>query len=100
MHSGAPAPFESGCAAVSPQCKPAVIPRAKGDAPMIILTRINKVEHFFINEDRIETVEETPDTIISLESGHKYVVMESAQEVNDRIVAQKQRILNFRNPPL
>jgi flagellar protein FlbD len=48
---------------------------------MILVTRINKVEQFYVNEDKIEFIEETPDTIISLESGKKIVVMETAQQV-------------------
>ncbi len=29
---------------------------------MIKLTRLNKIEKFWVNEDRIEFIEETPDT--------------------------------------
>ena len=63
---------------------------------MIMLTRINKVEQFYLNEDLFEVMEETPDTVITMQSGHKYIVMESAEEVNRRIIEQKHRI--FRIP--
>lgn len=56
---------------------------------MILVTRINKVEQFFVNEEMIEFMEETPDTVISLISGKKIVVMETAQEVIDRIREEK-----------
>ena len=62
---------------------------------MILVTRINKVEQFYVNEDKIEFIEETPDTIISLESGKKIVVMESAQLVIERILEAKGRVRNF-----
>jgi flagellar protein FlbD len=38
---------------------------------MILVTRINKVTQFYLNEDLIEYIEETPDTIISLNTGKK-----------------------------
>ncbi|MGI5935662.1 MAG: flagellar FlbD family protein [Oscillospiraceae bacterium] len=48
---------------------------------MIKLTRINKQEQFWINEDLIEFMEETPDTIITLSSGRKIAVAETAEEI-------------------
>ena len=67
---------------------------------MILVTRINRVEQFYVNEDLIEFIEETPDTVISMESGKKLVVMESIPEVIDRICEQKRRIMQFRNPDI
>ncbi len=63
---------------------------------MILVTRINKTDQFYINEDLIEFIEETPDTVISLQSGKKLFVMETAEEVINRIVSHKQRVLNYR----
>ena len=57
---------------------------------MILVTRLNGVEQFFVNEDKIEFIEETPDTVISLESGKKIVVMESAADVIRRIIEFRQ----------
>ena len=65
---------------------------------MILVTRINKVEQFYVNEEMIEFIEETPDTIISLESGKKIVVMESAHEVIGRIHEEKAKVLRFKQP--
>jgi len=59
---------------------------------MILVTRINKVTQFYVNEDMIEFIEETPDTIISLNTGTKIAVMESAIEVIESIREEKIRI--------
>lgn len=58
---------------------------------MIRLTRINHAP-FVLNAELIEHVETTPDTVISLTNGQKYVVTESAEEVVDKVVAFKQRV--------
>jgi len=59
---------------------------------MILVTRINKVTQFYVNEDMIEFIEETPDTIISLNTGKKITVMETAIEVIEKIRDEKIRI--------
>ncbi|MDR2357204.1 MAG: flagellar FlbD family protein [Oscillospiraceae bacterium] len=58
---------------------------------MVLVTRINKVEQFYVNEDMIEFIEETPDTVISLNTGKKIVVMERAETVIAKI--REQRIM-------
>ncbi|MDR1117657.1 MAG: flagellar FlbD family protein [Oscillospiraceae bacterium] len=63
---------------------------------MILVTRINKVEQFYVNENLIEFIEERPDTVISLESGKKVVVMETAAEVIGRIFEEKRRLMTAR----
>ena len=57
------------------------------------MTRINKVDRFYVNEDMIEFIEETPDTIISLNTGKKIAVMETALEIIEKIRDEKKRIL-------
>lgn len=47
---------------------------------MVRLHRLDGKE-FVVNVDLIETVEATPDTVISLTTGRKYVVRESVDEV-------------------
>ena len=59
---------------------------------MILVTRINKIDEFYVNEDMIEFIEETPDTIISLNNGKKMAVMETALEIIERIREEKIRI--------
>lgn len=63
-----------------------------------MVTRINGVERFYVNEDLIEFIEETPDTVISLESGKKVVVQESVDEIIRRIAVYKGMLYRFRNP--
>ena len=52
---------------------------------MIKVTRLNSKE-YYINFDLIETIEETPDTVITLRDGKKYVVSESPEEIIERIL--------------
>jgi len=59
---------------------------------MILVTRINKVNQFYVNEDMIEFIEETPDTIISLNTNKKVAVMETAAEIIEKIREEKIRI--------
>ena len=58
---------------------------------MVILTKLNGQE-FTINSDLIETMEQTPDTVIVMTTGNKYVVMETPEEVIDKIVKFKRDI--------
>ena len=59
---------------------------------MILVTRINKVDQLYLNEDLIEFIEETPDTMIALNTGKKLAVMETAMEVVERIREEKVKI--------
>ena len=59
---------------------------------MILVTRINKTTQFYVNEDMIEFIEETPDTILSLNTGKRIAVMETAIEVIERIRDEKIRV--------
>ena len=59
---------------------------------MILVTRINKVSQFYVNEDMIEFIEETPDTILTLNTGKKIAVMESAIDIVEKIREEKIRI--------
>ena len=52
---------------------------------MIQVTRINHVP-LVLNADLIEHIETTPDTVISLTNGQKFVVLESSDEVIRRVV--------------
>ncbi len=60
---------------------------------MILLSRLNK-ENFLVNSDLIEFVEETPNTVISMVSGRKFVVSESRDEVVQRIIGYKREIIS------
>ena len=51
---------------------------------MIDVTRLDG-KSITINSDLIETVEETPDTIITLTTGKKIIVKESRQNVKNLV---------------
>lgn len=59
---------------------------------MIRVTRLNKKE-LVINAELIETLESTPDTIITLTDGKKVVVLEGIDEIIEKIVAYR-RLIN------
>lgn len=53
---------------------------------MVILTKLNGKE-LMVNENHIETVAETPDTVITMTNGHSYIVQESIEEILHKIIA-------------
>lgn len=59
---------------------------------MITVTRFNKTQ-FVINADWIETVESTPDTVITLTNGKKFVVAETVEEVIDLVIKYKHKTI-------
>ena len=60
---------------------------------MIYLTRMNHVP-MVLNADLIEHIETTPDTVISLTNGQKYVVLESADDIVQKVIAFRREILS------
>ena len=58
---------------------------------MIHVTRINRVP-LVLNSDLIEHIEWAPDTIISLTNGQKFMVLDSADEVIQRVIAFRRQI--------
>lgn len=58
---------------------------------VIHLTKLNNAP-FMMNAELIETVEATPDTIISLVTGRKYIVRETVEEVRERCISYKREI--------
>ena len=58
---------------------------------MIHLTRLNHVP-MVLNADLIETIDVTPDTVISLTTGVKLVVLEPAEEVVRRVLEFRRAI--------
>lgn len=60
---------------------------------MITVSRLND-KQILVNPHLIETIEETPDTVITLTGGKKLIVKESAAEVVQRIVHYRQTINN------
>lgn len=59
---------------------------------MIQLTRLNN-QPLVVNSDLIKFVERAPDTVLTLISGEKLVVRETAEEVLGKIVEFRRNIL-------
>ena len=58
---------------------------------MIEVTKLNG-STLLINAELIETVEETPDTVVSFVTGKKLIVKESRQEVKNLVILYKREI--------
>jgi flagellar protein FlbD len=56
---------------------------------MIRLARLNGKE-YVLNAEFIETVEETPDTVVTLNSGKKLMVKDRLDDVIKRVIEYKQ----------
>lgn len=66
---------------------------------MIYLTKLGG-KQFLLNEDQIESVSQSPDTIIVLSNGHSYIVQESMDEILEEIIKfnrSSRRIASRRN---
>ncbi len=61
---------------------------------MIEVTRLNGVS-FFLNCELIEMMEITPDTVITLRDGKKFVVKERPDEIVKKIIEHKKRIFDL-----
>ncbi len=69
---------------------------------MIQVTRLNHLP-LILNSDLIEHIEATPDTVVSLTTGQKIVVLESAEEIVERVIAFRRAIFPYnerRDPEL
>ncbi len=60
---------------------------------MISLTRLNGTK-YYLNADLIMSVEGTPDTVITLTSGVKFVVKEHPEDVVQMIVQYERLVHN------
>jgi flagellar protein FlbD len=66
---------------------------------MIRLTRINHVP-LVLNADLIEHIEITPDTVIAMTNGQKFMELESADEVIERAIQFRRSTANRAEPEL
>lgn len=66
-------------------------PPGKPPGPMIALTRLNG-HPVMVNSDLIESVEQTPDTVITLTSGNKLIVRDSMDQLQQKIIDFKRKI--------
>ena len=60
---------------------------------MIQLTRLNGAS-LVLNSDLVKLVEQAPDTVITLTSGEKIIVRESAPEIIERIIEFRRSVLH------
>ena len=58
---------------------------------MISLRRLNN-QAIMVNADLIESLEATPDTVVTLTSGNKLLVRDSMEEIQAKIIDFKRRI--------
>lgn len=58
---------------------------------MIKVTRFNHTE-LIVNAEMIEFVEHTPDTVITMITGRKVLVLEPADEVVARVIAYRKTV--------
>lgn len=59
---------------------------------MILVTRLDR-QVMLLNPDHIISIEETPDTVITLFNGHHILVRERGQVLLNRIISFKTRIV-------
>ena len=58
---------------------------------MINLTRLNGAE-IVVNANALESLEATPDTVLSLTSGQKLVVRETISQVVEKVIRYQRRV--------
>lgn len=61
---------------------------------MIVVTRLNATR-LAINADLIERIQESPDTVVVMVNGAKYVVRESMSELISLVAAHRARIISL-----
>jgi flagellar protein FlbD len=70
-----------------------------GDEGMIKLTKFNsktnKKGEFVLNAEIIETIEETPDTVVTLTNGKKLIVDEPMDEIVRRVMKYRRALHQF-----
>ncbi|NTV49946.1 MAG: flagellar FlbD family protein [Geobacteraceae bacterium] len=58
---------------------------------MIVVTRLDK-QRMYLNPDHIICIEETPDTVVTLFNGNRYIVIDRANAIIDRVIAFRAKI--------
>lgn len=59
---------------------------------MIILHRFNSGKEFVLNADLIKFVEETPDTVVTLQTNEKILVSEKSSEIMRKVLEHARAI--------
>jgi flagellar protein FlbD len=58
---------------------------------MIAVTRLDGA-HIVLNAEQIESIEQTPDTLVSLLNGHKLLVRDAPADLVRRVIAFRRTI--------
>ncbi|MBV8074333.1 MAG: flagellar FlbD family protein [Candidatus Eremiobacteraeota bacterium] len=64
---------------------------------MIPLRRLNN-QPIVVNCDMIESIEATPDSVVTLISGNKLIVRDSLEEIRQRVIEFKREIHGSSSP--
>ena len=59
---------------------------------MIFLTRLNG-KAFYVNPELIETIEATPDTVVTLVNNTKFVVKDTPQQITERYIEYRRKTM-------
>ncbi|MCL3860864.1 flagellar FlbD family protein [Actinotalea sp. K2] len=60
---------------------------------MIVVTRLNGPQ-FAVNPDLLQRIESTPDTILTLIDGTKYIVAESMETVTELVIEYRAKVVS------
>ena len=63
---------------------------------MIKLHKLNGAE-IVVNAELIESVEPTPDTVINLATGNRFLVRDGVQDVIDKVIEYKKKVYAEKN---
>lgn len=66
---------------------------------MIALTRMDR-QLMYLNPDHIVSIEETPDTVITLFNGNHHIVRERAADIISRVIAFRAKIMRRCEVPI
>jgi flagellar protein FlbD len=59
---------------------------------VIFLTRLNG-KAFYVNPELIETIEATPDTVVTLVNNTKFIVKDTPQQITERYIEYRRKTL-------
>ncbi len=54
-------------------------------------------KEIYVNAELIETIQETPDTILTLTTGKKLIVLDDPKDLLEKIIAYKRKIFGIPN---
>jgi flagellar protein FlbD len=60
---------------------------------MIKVSKLKSQDEIVLNAELIETIEETPDTVITLTNGKKLIVEESMDEIVRKVMEYRRAIM-------